>query len=205
MSDTPEHYNIYELPAGLPVPVDDGACAHLPGMEMPSVKLRSTTQKIVDVALVSKQKAVLFFFPAAGRPGVPAPAGWNDIPGARGCTPQICSFRDSTSGFRELGFRLFGISAQRPRDLTEIAQRNGIQYELLSDSELRLAKELRLPTFEIEPPAPLFPKKCIKRLTLVAESSRIRKVFYPVFPSDKNAGEVLSYLRSGASAHPDFQ
>ncbi len=200
MSNPRGHHNIYELPAGLPVPVDDGACAHLAEMQMPSVKLRSTSGKTVDVALVSEQKSVFFFFPAAGRPGVPAPAGWNDIPGARGCTPQICTFRESTSEFRVLGFRLFGISAQNHEDLMEIAQRNKIQYELLSDSELRLADELHLPTFRIEPSAPLFPKTCIKRLTLVAESGMIRKVFYPVFPSDKNAGEVLSYLKTGGSS-----
>jgi len=163
-------------------------------MPMPSAKLHSTSGKIVDAASASKQKAVFFFFPAAGRPGVPSPVGWNEIPGARGCTPQICSFRDSTAGFRALGFQIFRVSAQRPVDLMEIAHRNKIQFELLSDSELKLAKELRLPTFGIEPPDPLFPKTCIKRLTLVVEAGRIRKVFYPVFPPDKNVAEVLSYL-----------
>ena len=158
---------------------------------------------MLDVAQVSKSKAVFFFFPAAGRPGVPSPVGWDDIPGARGCTPQICSFRDSTAGFGALGYQIFGISAQRPVDLMEIAQRNKIQYELLSDSELKLAKELRLPTFGIVPPDPLFPKTCIKRLTIVAEAGRIRKVFYPVFPSDKNAAQVLSYL-TGAGDKPPY-
>ncbi len=169
---------------------------------MPSAKLHSTSGKIVDVASASKQKAV-FFFPAAGRPGVPLPVGWNEIPGARGCTPQICSFRDSTAGFRVPGFQIFGVSAQRPVDLMEIAHRNKIQYELLSDSELKLAKELRLPTFGIEPPDQLFPKTCIKRLTLVVEAGRIRKVFYPVFPPDKNVAEVLSYL-TGIGGNPPY-
>jgi peroxiredoxin len=204
VSSAPKHDNIYELPPGLPVPVDDGACAHLPGMQMPSVKLHTTSESAIDVAQVSKPKAVFFFFPAAGRPGVPSPPGWNDIPGARGCTPQICSFRDSTSGFQELGFRIFGISAQRLDDLKEIAQRNKIQYDLLSDFALTLTKELQLPTFGIEPSAPIFPRTCIKRLTLVAEAGRIRKVFYPVFPSDKNAGEVLTYLRTGAAGRPPY-
>ena len=193
MSKAPEYHNIYELPAGLPVPFDDGACSHLVGMRMPRVALRSTTGKRVDLAVVSS-KRVLFFFPAAGRPGIPSPAGWNDIPGARGCTPQICSFRDSTAEIQRLGFQIFGVSAQKYEDLLEIAQRNQVLYELLSDSELRLTRKLNLPTFEITPSAPLFPKTCIKRVTLIVESGRIRKVFYPVFPPDGNVVEVLTYL-----------
>jgi peroxiredoxin len=186
--------NPYELPAGLPVPVDDGGCNHLPGMKMPSIVLRSTKNRSVDVAEVSRGKAVFFFFPAAGRPGVPDPRGWNEIPGARGCTPQACGYRDLNEEFRKLGFQVFGVSAQRHEDLMEIGQRNRLPYELLSDSDLRLTRALRLPTFEVESVAPLVPPICIKRLSVVVRSGRIEKVFYPVFPPDKNAEEVIEWL-----------
>jgi len=192
-----QHHNIYELPAGLPVPVDDGACNHLPGLAMPSVSLRSNKGRYVNVSKVSSGKAIFFFFPGAGRPGVPSPRGWNEIPGARGCTPQICSFRDANDGIREMGFQLFGASAQRYEDLVEIGERNRVPYELISDAELKLARELNLPTFEVESSAQLFPRVCIKRLTLVVESGTITKVFYPVFPPDRNADEILAYLRAG--------
>ena len=196
MSKNPEHHYLYELSAGLPVPADDGACDHLTGVKMPSLSLQSTKGGYVDVAEVSSNKAVFFFFPAAGRPGVPDPPGWNEIPGARGCTPQICSFRDLTGEFRELRFEVFGVSAQRHEDLVEITHRNRVPYELLSDSELRLGGELRLPTFESRSTIPLIPKVCVKRVSLVVESGRIRKVFYPVFPSDRNAELILAYLRT---------
>lgn len=186
--------NPYELPPGLPIPKEDGACDHLPGLEMPSIELPSTGNRDVDVAKASR--AVFFFFPAAGRPGVPDPKGWNQIPGARGCTPQACGYRDFYSEFRKFGYEVFGVSAQRHEDLVEISQRNQLPYELLSDSDLRLAKALRLPLFRVESVTPLVPPICIKRLTLVVMSGRIERVFYPVFPPDRNANMVLEYLRT---------
>ena len=186
----------YELPSGLPIPIDDGACEHLPGLDVPSVVLPSTGKRTVNTAEVSRGKAVFFFFPAAGRPGVPDPKGWNQIPGARGCTPQACGYRDLYHEFRKLGFQVFGVSAQRREDLVEIAQRNRLSYELLSDSELRLTKALHLPTFQVESTVPLVPPLCIKRLSLVVASGKVERVFYPVFPPDKNAEEVLRYLQS---------
>ena len=184
------------LPAGLPVPVDDGACRHLVGMRLPAISLRSSNNKAVDLSQVGlRERAVLFFFPAAGRPGLPDPTGWNLIPGARGCTPQLCDYRDATTEFQELPVKLFGISSQRHEDLVEIADRNRLQYELLSDEELRLTKALRLPTFKVESPVGLVPPTCIKRLTLVINKGRVEKVFYPVFPPNKNASEVLAYLK----------
>lgn len=183
------------LPSGLPVPVDDGACRHLPGVKIPPISLRSTKDELVDLSRISKMgRTVVFFFPAAGRPGLPDPNGWSDIPGARGCTPQLCDYREMNSEFQKLGTRVFGASAQRFEDLVEIRQRNRLPYELLSDEELRLATALRLPTFHVEHPVGLVPSVCIKRLTLVLDSGKISKVFYPVFPPNTNASQVLAYL-----------
>lgn len=184
------------LPASLPVPVDDGACRHLVGIRLPAITLQSSSNNAVDLSQIAlRERTVLFFFPAAGRPGVPDPTGWSLIPGARGCTPQLCDYLDSTSEFQKLGIRLFGVSSQRHEDLVEIAQRNRLRYELLSDEELQLTKALRLPTFRVQSPVGLVPPVCIKRLSLVVSKGRIGKVFYPVFPPDKNAGEVIAYLK----------
>ena len=178
----------YGLPPGLPVPMDDGACDHLPGMSMPSVRLRSTTGRHVDIAKISAWSTVLFFYPAAtGKPDMPKE--WDLIPGARGCTSQNCAYRDHYREFRDLGLEVFGISAQRPEDQKEFAVRMGIPYELLSDSDFELTKALRLPAFEFQG------RRYIKRLTIAAEDGRVKKVFYPVFPPDRNAEAVLAYLR----------
>ena len=184
------------LPAGLPVPVDDGACRHLVGMRYPEITLKSSNNDAVDLSrIATRERAVFFFFPAAGRPGLPDPTGWNLIPGARGCTPQLCDYRDATTEFQKLGVKLFGVSSQRHEDLVEIAHRNRLQYDLLSDEELLLTKALRLPTFRVESPVGLVPSVCIRRLSLVVSKGRIEKVFYPVFPPNKNASEVLAYLK----------
>jgi len=168
--------------------VDDGACDHLPGMSMPSVRLRSTTGRRVDIAKISARSTVLFFYPAAtGKPDTPKE--WDLIPGARGCTSQNCAYRDHYREFRDLGLDLFGISAQRLEDQKEFAVRMGIPYELLSDSDFELTEALRLPTFEFQG------RRYIKRLTIAAEYGRVKKVFYPVFPPDRNAEAVLAYLR----------
>lgn len=179
----------YVLPTDLPVPVDDGACNHLRGMKIPSISLRSTQGRDVSLASVSRGQAVFFFYPHAGKPGNPITRGWNEIPGARGCTPQSCAFRDHYQEFRELGFEVFGISAQHLDEQMDFAKRNNLPYELLNDSDFRLTKALRLPTFEFAS------KTFIKRLALVVRHGSIEKVFYPVFPPDKNAELVLKYLR----------
>ncbi len=191
------------LPAGLPVPVDDGACRHLVGMRLPAITLKSSNNNDVDFSQIAqRERAVFFFFPAAGRPGVPDPTGWNEIPGARGCTPQLCDYRDAITEFQKLGVKLFAVSSQRHEDLVEIAERNWLRYELLSDEELRLTKALRLPTFKVESPVGLVPSVCIKRLTLVVSKGRIEKVFYPVFPPNTNASEVLAYLKESGPEVP---
>ena len=178
----------YLLPQDLPVPVDDGACLHLPGMKVPSISLRSTSGRDVNLASASSGQ-VVFFYPETGKPGTQIPTIWNEIPGARGCTPQSCSFRDRYREFRELGFEVFGVSAQSLDEQKEFAKRNNLPYELLNDSDFRLTNELRLPTFKFKS------KTFIKRLALVIRRGRIEKVFYPIFPPEKNAEVVLEYLR----------
>lgn len=184
----------YVLPADLPTPVDDGACDHLQGMRMPSVSLRSTKGRYVNVAEVSARQAVFFFYPETGRPGTPIPKGWNEIPGARGCTPQSCAFRDHYREFKGLGLGVFGVSTQTFDEQLEYAEREKIPYELLNDSDFQLIRALRLPAFEFQS------KMFVKRLALVVVEGRIEKVFYPVFPPDKNAETVLNYLRSRFSS-----
>jgi peroxiredoxin len=132
---------------------------------------------------------VAYVYPRTGKPGEPSPAGWDDIPGARGCTPQSCAYRDSLAEFRALGATVIGISAQSPEEQREFADREHIPFPLLSDDSLLLASSLRLPTFEAGR------MTLYKRLTFVAEEGRIVKVFYPVFPPDRNAAEVLAWLR----------
>jgi peroxiredoxin len=181
--------NPYLLPRNLPVPVDDNGCDHLEGMRIPSVSLRSTKGRNVNVAEISSRPSVFFFYPETGKPGDPIPNGWNEIPGARGCTPQSCGFRDQYREFKKLGFEVFGVSTQNLDEQIEFAQRNSLQYALLNDTDLNLTKALRLPTFEFDS------KTFLKRLALVVEHGRIERVFYPVFPPDKNAEMVLNYLR----------
>ncbi len=183
--------DVYELPEGLPVPGDDGACDHLPGVALPSLALLSTAGNSVDLSGLPG-RTVVYCYPRTGRPGEDLPPGWDDIPGARGCTPQSCSFRDHHAELRELGARVFGLSTQDTDYQREAAGRLHLPFELLSDQDLRFAEALSLPTFEAEG------MTLIKRLTLVVRDGRVEKVFYPVFPPDKNAGEVVEWLSRGA-------
>lgn len=176
------------LPPNLPAPADDGAADHLPGARVPGVALRSTGGGNVDVAALAAGRAVVYVFPAMSAPGSASPAGWDAIPGARGCTPQSCAFRDRHAGFAELGYRVAGVSAQPPDVQAEAAQRLHLPFELLADPELELAARLGLPTFEVEGTT------YYKRLTMVLHDGAVAKVFYPVFPPDANAEEVLSWL-----------
>ena len=176
------------LPADLPVPVDDGAADHLPGSDVPALALPSTLGGEVDLADAARERVVVYVYPRTGTPGQPSPEGWADIPGARGCTPQSCAFRDAREELARHGAALIGISAQTPDEQREFAEREHIPYPLLSDHELVLADAMGLPTFET---AGL---QLYKRLTFVAEAGAIVKVFYPVFPPDRNAAEVLAWL-----------
>ncbi len=176
------------LPPNLPIPEDDGAADHLPDLEVPSLALPSTLGGSTDPATLAATRVVAYVYPRTGTPGQASPAGWDDIPGARGCTPQSCAYRDSLAEFGRLGATVVGISAQSPSEQREFAEREHITFALLSDTGLRLAAELRMPTFEAEG------MTLYKRLTLVAEAGRIVKAFYPVFPPDRNAAEVLTWL-----------
>ena len=180
--------NLYELPKDLPVPQDDGACAHLTGMRLPAMALPSTGGKSVDLAALNGT-TVVYIYPRTGRPDEPSPAGWNQIPGARGCTPQSCAFRDHYQELKAAGAgQVYGLSAQSTADQREAAGRLHLPFELLSDEELEFARALRLPTFDVAG------MTLIKRITLVARDGRVDKVFYPVFPPDRNAGDVLGWL-----------
>jgi peroxiredoxin len=180
--------NLYDLPHGIPAPADDGAADHLAGMRLPSVPLDSTSGASVDLSALSG-KTVVYCYPMTGRPDSELPQGWDEIPGARGCTPQSCSFRDHHSELRDLGVRVFGLSTQTTEYQQEAAGRLQLPFELLSDENLTFAEALGLPTFEADG------MTLLKRLTLIIQGGRIEKVFYPVFPPGKNAEEVLAWLR----------
>ncbi len=180
--------NAMELPKDLPVPQDDGACAHLTGMKLTSVLLRSTRGRMVELAKL-KGTTVVYIYPRTGRPDQVVPTGWNAIPGARGCTPQSCAFRDHYQELKELGVaELFGLSTQDTAYQQEAVERLDLPFEILSDEQLEFARALKLPTFEVDG------MRLIKRITLVIRDSGIVKVFYPVFPSDRNAGDVIEWL-----------
>jgi peroxiredoxin len=172
----------YALPAGLPPPDDDGAADHLVGLALPDLTLESS-QGPLNV----RDAGVLYVYPRTGTPGVDPPPGWDETPGARGCTPQSCAFRDR---FPEFGVPVAGLSAQTLDEQRAFAVRNRMPFPVIADPERLLGAALGLPTFEI---AGL---TLYRRITLVAENARIVKVFYPVFPPDENADDVLRWLRS---------
>jgi peroxiredoxin len=178
----------YTLPADLPVPEDDGAAAHLEGMRVPRLELPTTDQRALDLAEAAQRLLVLYVYPRTGRPGEPLPTGWDDIPGARGCTPQACAFRDLHAEIAAAGAHTLGLSAQNVADQHEVVGRLGLPYALASDPLLTVAEALGLPTFEVDG------MTLYKRLTLIADHGEILKVFYPVFPPDRNAADVLEWL-----------
>jgi peroxiredoxin len=173
----------------LPVPEDDGGADHLQGLELPEVVLPSSRGP-VNLAELAAERLVLYVYPRSGRPGVPNLPGWDDIPGARGCTPQSCAFRDHEAELGALRARVAGLSAQSREDQVEFAERNHIPYPVISDEWLELERWLGLPTFDVEG------LTLYKRLALIAERRRIVKVFYPVFPPDRNAEEVVAWLKT---------
>lgn len=183
---------LHELPPDLPRPVDDGACDHLAGTIMPHIRLRSTTGQEVDLGALRSSRTVIYCYPRTGRPGEELPEGWDMIPGARGCTPQACAFRDHAAELGALGAALFGLSTQTTDHQRELVARLHLPFEILSDANLAFAAALRLPTFEVDG------LTLIKRLTLVVRANTIEHVFYPVFPPDAHASEVVDWLRSGS-------
>ncbi|PPT07397.1 Alkyl hydroperoxide reductase subunit C-like protein [Geitlerinema sp. FC II] len=178
-----------QLPKNLPVPVDDGACDRLLGKFLPSVSLLSTQYKWIDLSTIANF-VVIYCYPMTGQPGVSLPDGWDEIPGARGCTPQSCTFRNRHQELEKLGAQVFGLSTQNTEYQKEAVERLHLPFELLSDCDLSFAEALKLPTFEI---ADL---QLIKRVTLIAKYGKIVKVFYPVFPPDRNADEVIDWLQN---------
>jgi peroxiredoxin len=185
--------DLTKLPADLPVPIDDGACRHLPGRTVPSIALHSTLEREVDLAQATAGQAVLFFYPRTGRPDDPPPDGWDALPGMRGCTPQSCGFRDLRAEFARLSVAIYGISTQDPAYQVEFAARMHIPYEILSDCDLRLTRAMNLPTIEFRVRSG-GPTTLIKRMAWYVERSRIERVWYPVFPPDRNAAEVLEFV-----------
>lgn len=189
--------DLQTLPPDLPVPVDDGACDHLPGRELPAIELLSTRGRRVALRELGRPWAVLYCYPRTGLPDRDPPGGltlWDAIPGARGCTPQACSYRDLHRDLTAHGAEVFGVSTQDTAYQREAAERLQLPFELLSDAGLDLVRALALPTFEVAG------FRLIRRLTLLVRGGRIERCFYPVFPPDADAERVLAALRARQSA-----
>lgn len=194
--------DVYTLPDDLPVPVDDGAASHLRGAVVPPIALAATSGRSVDLGALAAGRAVLFFYPRTGEKGRSAGPEWDLIPGARGCTPQSCGFRDLYREFGALGVAVAGVSTQTPEYQREFVERNHVPFDLLSDADLRLTRALRLPTFEFPVPSG-GPTTLIKRMAWYLEGGRIAHVWYPVFPPDKNAETVLAWLKQRGPGHSE--
>jgi peroxiredoxin len=190
--------NVYELPADLPIPLDDGATDHLVGMSLPHVALMSTLGHVINLgeaAIKGKNKGkgkgkwVIYCYPMTGQPDVHLPEGWDQIPGARGCTPQSCAFRDHYQELQTLGAEVVGLSVQTPEYQKEMADRLRLPFPVLSDAQYQFQKALNLPTFDVAG------MTLLKRVTLIAQNGVIEAVHYPIFPSDSDAAWVLNYLK----------
>ena len=181
---------ISDLPDDLPIPEDDGACDHLTGMKMPNIVLRATNNEEVNLGSLNNY-TVIYVYPMTGQPNIPLPGGdrWNAIPGARGCTPQSCSFRDLHDDLKKHA-KIFGLSSQETDYQQEAKTRLHLPFELLSDTQFLLKQELSLPTFTLDG------IERYKRITIILQNNIIKKVFYPVFPPDQNATDVLNWLEN---------
>ena len=180
--------NLENLPDNLPVPKDDGAASHLRTASLPDVTLPSTSGKSVRLDSLSGT-TVIYIYPMTGRPDTPLPDNWDEIPGARGCTPQSCSFRDHYQELQSLNANVLGLSTQSTEYQQEAKARLHLPFDLLSDSQLQLKRLLRLPSFSVDG------MELYRRITLIVQHSSVAKVFYPVFPPGDNASDVLSWLR----------
>ena len=174
--------------SAIPVPIDDGTAAHLRGARIPAIPLTATDGTVVDLAAIAG-RSVVYAYPRTGKPGIDNPPGWDLIPGARGCTPQTCSFRDHFAELKALGVgRLFGLSTQDPAYQREAAERLHLPFAILSDEHFLLTRAMNFPTFETSG------MTLLKRFTLVIDDGVVRHVFYPVFPPDQNASDVIAWL-----------
>jgi peroxiredoxin len=182
--------NIMELPPDLPVPVDDGAASHLTGLALPDLALTATDGAQVNLSKL-RGRTVVYVYPRTGEPGKPSPDGWDAIPGARGCTPQSCGFRDHYGALKQLGVQqLYGLSTQDSAYQREAAERLHLPFAILSDADLALTRAMRLPTFTVAG------MTLLKRMAWVIDDGVVAKVFYPVFPPDQNAEEVVAWLQA---------
>ena len=183
------------LPDDLPRPVDDGAADHLPGIPMPALALPTTGGETLDLATLGAGRTVLYIYPMTGRPGADLPTGWDEIPGARGCTPETCAFRDHYEDLRAAGAEaVYGLSSQDTEYQREAVDRLRLPFAMISDEDLRVADALRLPTFEADG------MTLYKRITLIVRDGAIEHVFYPVFPPGEHAEQVLGWLRAAGNS-----
>ncbi len=180
--------NIHQLPADLPIPLDDGAAAHLIGMSVPNVTLMGTNGKKIDLSVV-KNWLVVYCYPMTGQPNVALPEGWDQIPGARGCTPQSCSFRDHYQELQDLGAEVIGLSVQSTEYQQEMVNRLHLPFPVVSDVNYQFQTALKLPTFMASG------MTLLKRVTLIAHDGIIKAVHYPIFPSDSDPAWVINYLK----------
>ncbi|MEI2385941.1 peroxiredoxin [Breoghania sp. JC706] len=183
--------DLHAPPSGLPRPVDDGAADHLPGRRLPRLSLASTAGGTIDLAAIPG-RIVVYCYPMTGRPDVALPDGWDTIPGARGCTPQSCSWRDHYAELKALGAEVFGLSTQSSDYQREMVERLHLPFAVLSDAGGDFRRALELPTFEAAG------MTLLKRLTFIARDGVIEAVLYPVFPSDADVAWVAGKL--GAKA-----
>jgi peroxiredoxin len=184
-----EQTNLMQLPPNLPRPKDDGGAKHLKGMAVPDLALPSTANRLVNLSQLTAPRTVVYAYPRTGRPDRPTPAGWDAIPGARGCTPETCGFRDHHKDLARLRTEVFGLSTQDTAYQQEMVKRLEVPFEVLSDEHMALTRALRLPTFTFEG------ETLLKRLTLVVRGGRIEHVFYPIFPPDTHAEVVIDWLK----------
>lgn len=184
--------SLEQLPNNLPVPLDDGSARHLSGLALPDLRFPATTGGTIDISPVGNPRAVIFIYAMTGRPGGPLPTDWDLIPGARGCTPEACGFRDHYADLQAAGAEVYGLSSQTTDYQAEAAQRLNLPFALLSDARMELAEALNLPTFTVDGVV------LYKRLTLLVRAGRIEHVFYPVFPPDRHADEVFDWLHASS-------
>jgi peroxiredoxin len=179
--------NLSEIPDNIPIPEDDGAADHLVHSRLPELTLRATNNELINIGKLAGI-VVLYIYPMTGKPDTPLPHGWNEIAGARGCTPQSCGFRDHYSELQTLNTSVFGISVQETDYQLEAKERLNLPFELISDSKLLLKSTLNLPTFIVQD------MELYKRITLIAKDGNIEKVFYPIFPPNENVDAVIKWL-----------